>query len=128
MSLQYPVRITIKRLNALGKEVYPGGGVYCASKHAVDALTRTLRMELMDTQINVTSIDPGMVETEFSLVRFGGDKEKAANVYKGVEPLTGQDVAEAIVFAASRRPNVQIASMTIFPTAQSGATSVYRKQ
>ncbi|KAJ3112348.1 hypothetical protein HK098_008151, partial [Nowakowskiella sp. JEL0407] len=93
----------LKRLNSghiinissiSGREVYPGGGVYCATKHAVDAITRTLRMELVDTPINVTSIDPGMVETEFSVVRYGGDVDKAKNVYKGVEPLTGQDIAE----------------------------------
>ncbi|TPX41836.1 hypothetical protein SeLEV6574_g05902 [Synchytrium endobioticum] len=109
-----------------GREVYPGGGVYCATKHAVDALTRSLRMELVSTPINVTGIDPGLVETEFSIVRFGGDKSKADAVYKGVQPLTGQDVAECIVFAASRPPHVQLAHMTVFPSAQAAATTVHR--
>ncbi|KAI8814568.1 hypothetical protein BJ742DRAFT_786011 [Cladochytrium replicatum] len=110
-----------------GKEVYPGGGAYCASKHAVDALTRTLRMELIDTAINVTSIDPGMVKTEFSTVRFGGDNQKADAVYAGVDYLTGEDIADGIVFCASRPPHVQIASMTIFPTQQASVTHVHRQ-
>ncbi|KAJ3092914.1 hypothetical protein HK102_000457 [Quaeritorhiza haematococci] len=109
-----------------GTQVYPGGGVYCATKHAVDAMTRTLRMELVDTPINVTSIDPGMVETEFSVVRFGGDKQQADKVYEGLQPLTGQDIAETIVFAASRPPHVQIASMVVFPTSQAAVTTVSR--
>ncbi|KAI8823759.1 uncharacterized protein EV422DRAFT_522247 [Fimicolochytrium jonesii] len=110
-----------------GREVYPGGGVYCASKHAVDALTRTLRMELVDSPINVTSIDPGAVETEFSMIRFGGDKAKADAVYKGFTPLSGTDIAETVVFAASRPPHVQIASMLVLPSAQAAATMVARK-
>ncbi|TPX34920.1 hypothetical protein SmJEL517_g02596 [Synchytrium microbalum] len=110
-----------------GREAYPGGGVYCASKHAVDAITRSLRMELISTPINVTGIDPGMVETEFSVVRFAGDKAKADAVYKGVDPLTGTDIAECIVFAASRPPHVQLAHMTVFPSAQGAATLVYRR-
>ncbi|KAJ3291941.1 hypothetical protein HK104_005697 [Borealophlyctis nickersoniae] len=117
-----------------GREVYPGGGVYCASKHAVDALTRTLRLELVDTPLNVTSIEPGMVETEFSVVRFRGDKAKADSVYAGVEPLTGKDIAEVrilivtVVFAANRPPHVQIASMLVLPTAQAAVHSVARKK
>ncbi|KAJ3166518.1 hypothetical protein HDU88_003387 [Geranomyces variabilis] len=110
-----------------GREVYPGGGVYCASKHAVDALTRTLRMELYDTPINVTSVDPGLVETEFSIVRFRGDKAKADSVYKGMSPLTPSDVAETVVFAASRPPHVQVASVLLLPSAQASATMVSRK-
>ncbi|KAI9333353.1 hypothetical protein DFJ73DRAFT_854465 [Zopfochytrium polystomum] len=110
-----------------GTQVYPGGGVYCASKHAVDALTRTLRLELVATGINVTSIDPGMVETEFSIVRFAGDKAKADKVYEGIEPLTGEDVAETVVFVASRPPHVNIASMLVLPTNQAAVHSVHRK-
>ncbi|KAJ3320333.1 hypothetical protein HDV06_005364 [Boothiomyces sp. JEL0866] len=110
-----------------GTEAYPNGSIYCATKHAVCAMTKSLRHELVSTPINVISIEPGMVETEFSVIRFGGDKEKADNVYKGLEPLTGQDIAETVVFATSRPPHVQIASMVVFPTNQSAATTVYRK-
>jgi NADP-dependent 3-hydroxy acid dehydrogenase YdfG len=110
-----------------GTEAYPNGSIYCGTKHAVNAITKSLRHELIDTKINVTSIEPGLVETEFSVIRFGGDKEKADAVYKGMEPLTGSDIAEAVVFATSRKPHVQIASMVIFPTNQSAATSVFRK-
>ncbi|KAL3899934.1 MAG: hypothetical protein SGCHY_001700 [Lobulomycetales sp.] len=110
-----------------GKETYAKGGVYSATKHAVDALTRTLREELIDTAINVTSIDPGLVETEFSLVRLG-DQSQADAVYKGLSspPLTGQDIAESVVFAATRKPHVQIAQMVIFPTCQAGVRTVSR--
>ncbi|KAJ3227073.1 hypothetical protein HK099_003526 [Clydaea vesicula] len=112
-----------------GRETYPGGGIYCASKHAVDAITNTLRKELVSTALNVTSIDPGLVETEFSEVRLQ-DKTKAANVYKSLSspPLTGQDIAETIVFTASRPPHVQIAAVTIFPTCQAACTVVDRKK
>ncbi|XJO72232.1 hypothetical protein BDV3_003376 [Batrachochytrium dendrobatidis] len=81
-----------------GTQAYPGGSIYCATKHAVDAMTRSLRMELVATPINVTSIDPGLVETEFSMVRFGGDKEKAAVPYKGLTPLTAEDIAEVSLY------------------------------
>ena len=110
-----------------GTQVYPNGGVYCASKHAVDALTRTLRLELVHTKINVTSIDPGLVETEFSIVRFQGDKSKADAVYKGLEPLTAKDVAECVVFAATRPAHVQVASMVLFPTHQAAVNVVHRE-
>lgn len=110
-----------------GKEAYPGGGIYCASKHAVDAITRSLRMELVDTSINVSSVEPGMVETEFSVVRFRGDQLKADNVYKGMQPLTAQDIAETIIFIAGRPPHVQIGNMTIFPSAQAAVHIVSRK-
>ena len=109
-----------------GTEAYAGGSVYCASKHAVDAITRSLRMELVNTPINVSSIDPGLVETEFSVVRFRGDKLRADAVYKGLRPLTGVDIAETVVFVAGRPPHVQIASMVVFPTNQAAATTVYR--
>ncbi|KAI8930282.1 hypothetical protein BC831DRAFT_395298 [Entophlyctis helioformis] len=109
-----------------GTEAYPGGGIYCASKHAVDAITRSLRMELISTNINVTSIEPGLVETEFSVVRFGGDKSRADSVYKGLVPLNGTDIAETIVFATSRRPHVQISSMVVFPTRQASVAHIHR--
>ncbi|KAH6597919.1 hypothetical protein BASA50_004074 [Batrachochytrium salamandrivorans] len=96
--------------------------------YQLDAITRTLRMELVATSINVASVDPGLVETEFSMVRFGGDKDKAAAPYKGLIPLTGQDIAENIVFIASRRPHVQISHMQILPTSQASVTLINREQ
>ncbi len=111
-----------------GHEVYPGGNVYCATKHAVDALTKGLRIDLVDTPIRVSSVDPGLVETEFSIVRFKGDTERAKNVYQGLQPLTGEDIAETIIFIVSRPPHVQIADVIIFPTAQATATIVHREQ
>jgi NADP-dependent 3-hydroxy acid dehydrogenase YdfG len=110
-----------------GHEVYPGGAAYCASKHAVDALTKGLRMDLLGTPLRVCTVDPGLVETEFSIVRFHGDKELADNVYKGMRPLTGDDVAETIYYCASRPPHIQIAEVIMFPTAQRSATMVSRK-
>jgi len=110
-----------------GREGYPGGSIYCATKAAVRAFTQSLRAELNDTPIRVIEIDPGQVETEFSVVRFKGDKTKADAVYKGVEPLTGQDIAEVIVFAASRRARVVLADVLIFPSHQSSATTMHRK-
>ncbi|CAO3613161.1 unnamed protein product [Mucor hiemalis] len=110
-----------------GKESYPGGSIYCGSKHAVDAITKSLLFELMDTPIRVSQICPGMVNTEFSTVRFKGDKGRADGVYKGVEPLVGQDIAELVTFTASRPAHVNICDMLVFPTAQAAATTVYRK-
>jgi 3-hydroxy acid dehydrogenase / malonic semialdehyde reductase len=110
-----------------GHEVYPGGNVYCASKFAVDALTKGMRMDLVDTPIRVTTVDPGMVETEFSEVRFYGDTERAKNVYKGIAPLTGDDVADAVVWASTRPDNVQIAQIVIVPQAQASAMVNFRK-
>ena len=109
-----------------GREAYPKGAVYCASKHAVYAITKSLRMDLIDKNIRVSTIDPGMVETEFSKVRFRGDEEKAANVYKGLTPLTGKDIAEAIVFIASRPKHVNIGEVVILPSRQASATVAYR--
>ena len=109
-----------------GHEVYPGGNVYCATKHAVDALTKGLRIDLVDTPIRVSSVDPGMVETEFSIVRFKGDAERAKNVYKGFQPLTAEDIAETILFIVTRPPHVQIADVIIFPTAQASGMIVHR--
>lgn len=110
-----------------GREPYPGGGIYCATKAAVKSFTEALRKELISTRIRIIEIDPGQVETEFSVVRFYGDKSKADAVYAGCEPLTGDDIAEVIVFAAGRRENVVIADTLIFPSHQAGATSMHRK-
>jgi NADP-dependent 3-hydroxy acid dehydrogenase YdfG len=109
-----------------GFEVYPGGGGYTAVKHAVNALTRTLRLELNGEPIRITEIAPGMVETEFSLVRFGGDAERAAGVYQGVTPLTAQDVAEIIAFAVTRPAHVDIDHVVVRPVAQAAAHLVHR--
>lgn len=111
-----------------GREVYPGGAVYCATKHAVAAITRGLRIDLLGTSVRVSSIDPGMVETEFSIVRFHGDRERAAGVYEGVQPLTAEDVADAIVYAATRPQHVNVDEILVMATAQSGATRVVREE
>jgi len=110
-----------------GKEVYPNGGVYCASKFAVDALTKGMRLDLNPFGIKVTAIHPGLVETEFSLVRFKGDIEKAAAVYKGIEPLTGHDVAEIIYYVLSAPDHVVLADIVVFPKAQASSTLVKRE-
>lgn len=109
-----------------GKEVYPMGNVYCASKHAVDAITKSLRMELVDTPVKVSTIDPGLVETEFSLVRYRGNEEKAKTAYKGLNPLTPEDIAEAIIFTATRNDNFVVAEMTLFPKAQASVRDIVR--
>jgi len=109
-----------------GKEVYPNGNVYCATKHAVDALNKGMRMDLLPYGIKVTAINPGMVETEFSVVRFKGDENKAKKVYEGLEPLLADDIAEAIWFVVSRPAHVNINDMLIMPTAQASATLVQR--
>ncbi|EEH22640.2 hypothetical protein PABG_04851 [Paracoccidioides brasiliensis Pb03] len=101
-----------------GREAYPGGSIYCATKAAVRSFTDALRKELVATRIRVIEIDPGQVETEFSVVRFYGDKAKADAVYAGCEPLTGDDIAEVVVFAAGRRENVVIADTLVFPQHQ----------
>ncbi len=111
-----------------GKEVYPKGNVYCATKYAVDALTKGMRIDLVDKGIKVTAVHPGMVETEFSEVRFKGDKERAAAVYHNLEPLLAEDIAEAIWFAVSRPKHVNINDMLIMPTAQANATTMVRNQ
>lgn len=109
-----------------GKEVYPNGNVYCASKFAVDALSQGMRMDLNQYGIRVGQINPGLVETEFSQVRFKGDNERAANVYKGLQPLSPEDIAEVIVFMVTRPAHVNIADLMILPTAQASATIVKR--
>ncbi len=109
-----------------GKEVYANGNVYCASKFAVDALTRGMRIDLNSAGIKVTAIQPGMVETEFSLVRFKGDAERAAAAYKGLTALKGEDIADLILFAITRPPHVVVADLVVFPVAQASATVVKR--
>jgi NADP-dependent 3-hydroxy acid dehydrogenase YdfG len=110
-----------------GIEVYPGGGGYTAAKHAAHAVTQTLRLELLGKPIRVTEIAPGLVETEFSLVRYGGDAEKAGEVYEGVRPLTAEDVADAIAFVVTRPPHVDIDYLAIKPRDQATARDVYRR-
>lgn len=109
-----------------GREVYPNGNVYCATKFSVFAISKALRLELYDKNIRATTIDPGMVETDFSLVRFKGDAERAANVYKGLTPLAPEDIADAIVYCATRPPHVNISEMVIYPTEQANTTTVKR--
>ena len=108
-------------------EVYEGGSVYAASKHAALAISQTLRLELLGKPIRVTAISPGLTETEFSLVRFSGDEQKAKNVYAGVQPLVAEDIAECIVFAASRPPHVDIDEMIIRPIDQAAVGKVNRR-
>ncbi|RAH69687.1 SDR family oxidoreductase [Aspergillus aculeatinus CBS 121060] len=110
-----------------GREPYPGGSIYCATKAAVRSFTDALRKELIATRIRIIEIDPGQVETEFSVVRFYGDKEKADAVYAGCEPLTPDDIAEVVVFAAGRRENVVIADTLIFPSHQASPGIMHRK-
>ncbi|MFD1673352.1 SDR family NAD(P)-dependent oxidoreductase [Alicyclobacillus fodiniaquatilis] len=110
-----------------GHEAYAGGGVYCASKFAVRAITGALRQELLGKPIRITSIDPGMVETEFSVVRYHGDNDKAAQVYEGVRPLTAEDVADCILFAATRKAHVNIDEMIVKTIDQADAKRVARK-
>jgi 3-hydroxy acid dehydrogenase/malonic semialdehyde reductase len=105
-----------------GKEVYPNGNVYCASKHAVDALTQGMRMDLLKHGIKVSGIHPGLVETEFSLVRFKGDEDRAKSVYQGFTPLYAEDIADVILFTVTRPAHVNVADMLIFPAAQASAT------
>lgn len=111
-----------------GHETYPGGAVYCASKAAVDRITTGLRMDLLGTGVRVSTVAPGMVETEFSVVRFHGDAERAAQVYAGTKPLTADDVAETIVWVADRPPHVQVAEVILLPTDQATATMVARRE
>lgn len=110
-----------------GKEIYPGGNVYCATKHAVDALSRAMRVDMLKHNIKVTNIAPGMVETEFSLVRYKGDAEAAKNVYQGITPLTNGDIADTILFAVTRPAHVCLNDIVIMPTAQASARDVNRR-
>jgi 3-hydroxy acid dehydrogenase / malonic semialdehyde reductase len=110
-----------------GKEVYANGNVYCASKHAVEAITKSMRLELNPYGIKVSSIAPGLVETEFSEVRFKGDVARAAQVYQGFTPLKAEDVAEAVLFMLNRPAHVNIADLTILPTAQASSSLVHKQ-
>lgn len=109
-----------------GRESYPGGNVYCATKAAVRGLTAGLRIDYVDTPIRISEIDPGMVETEFSIVRFHGDEDRAKNVYRGMKPLAGGDVADVVVFVATRPAHVNVAEVLLLPEAQASATIVRR--
>jgi 3-hydroxy acid dehydrogenase / malonic semialdehyde reductase len=109
-----------------GHEPYPNGAVYCASKAAVNSITQSMRMDLLGTGVRVSTVDPGMVETEFSTVRFHGDAERAAEVYQHVTPLTPDDVAEAVVWVADRPAHVQMAQVVILPTDQAAATMIHK--
>ena len=110
-----------------GDAAYPGGSVYCATKAAVKALSDGLRIDLVDTPLRVTNIKPGLVETNFSVVRFRGDKERADNVYRGIKPLTGDDIAEVAYFAASAPEHMQVAEILVMPTYQATGTIVSKK-
>ncbi|OFY83883.1 MAG: NAD(P)-dependent oxidoreductase [Bacteroidetes bacterium RIFCSPLOWO2_12_FULL_35_15] len=110
-----------------GKEVYANGNVYCATKFAVDALNKSMRIDLLPHNIKVTAINPGMVETEFSIVRFKGDVERAKNAYKGIQPLVAEDIAETIYWVATRPAHVNINDIVIVAAAQANATIAIRK-
>lgn len=110
-----------------GRELYPGGNVYCATKFAVRALTRALKIDLLGTKVRVTTIDPGMVETGFSEVRFKGDIDRAKKVYEGMTPLTGGDIADAVHWCVTRPDRFNVLEMVVIPTDQSSATHVHRK-
>jgi len=110
-----------------GKEAYPGGNVYCGTKHAVEAITKGMRIDLLPHNIRVSSIAPGMVETEFSLVRFKGDENKAEQVYEGFSPLKAEDIADSLLFIATRPEHVSINDILIMPSAQASARDVNRK-
>ncbi|HHQ47803.1 MAG TPA: SDR family NAD(P)-dependent oxidoreductase, partial [Acidobacteria bacterium] len=110
-----------------GHEVYPSGNVYCATKHAVAALTRAMGIDLLGTGVRVSSVDPGMVETEFSMVRFHGDEARARGVYEGLEPLHPEDVAEAVLFCATRPPHANVRELILMPSAQATAVHVHRE-
>ncbi|MEO1051692.1 MAG: SDR family NAD(P)-dependent oxidoreductase [Bacteroidota bacterium] len=110
-----------------GKEVYPNGNVYCASKHAVDAINNGMRLDLNQHGIKVTVINPGLVETEFSLVRFKGDETRAEGIYQGFEALQAKDIAETILFVVTRPKHVNISDMVVFPTAQASSTMVNKQ-
>lgn len=109
-----------------GHEVYPNGTVYCATKHAVGALTRGIKMDVNHTDIRVSSIDPGMVATEFSYVRYAGNQQRADDVYQNMTPLTAEDIADAVIYTATRPLHVNVSQMLILPTDQASATQVKR--
>ena len=111
-----------------GHDVYPAGNIYAATKFAVKALSQSTRYDVLDKGIKVSSVDPGMVETEFSLVRFSGDKERAKKVYTGIKPLIAKDVAETVLFCATRPQNVNINQVILTPLAQASSTQLIRKE
>ncbi len=111
-----------------GHEVYPKGNVYCATKHAVGAITRGMQLDLLGTGVRTTTVDPGLVETEFSAVRFRGDTERAASVYGDTLPLTPDDVADAVLYCATRPPHVNVHEMLLMPSVQASATMVLRSE
>jgi NADP-dependent 3-hydroxy acid dehydrogenase YdfG len=110
-----------------GKKMYPNGAVYCATKHAVKALSEGMRMDLLPYGIRVTEVCPGAVETEFSLVRFKGDRQRADQVYAGFTPLTAEDIAETVWYAVAQPPHIDIQELLVMPTAQVDATMIHRK-
>lgn len=110
-----------------GKEVYPKGNVYCATKFAVDAITKSMRIDMLEHGIKVTSIDPGAAETEFSLVRFNGDEERAKKTYQGYEPLKGEDIADIVFFAATRPAHVVLNDIVVTCIAQANTQNFYKK-
>lgn len=110
-----------------GKEVYPNGNVYCATKHAVDALSKAMRIDMLPYGIKVTNVAPGLVETEFSMVRFKGDETRSSNVYQGMEPLTGKDIADVIWYVANTPAHVTINDILVMPTAQAASVHIHRE-
>ncbi len=110
-----------------GHETYPNGAVYCATKHAVAAINRGLAIDTLGTGVRASSVDPGLVETEFSIVRFDGDTEKADAVYQGLRPLTPDDVADAVLFCATRPPHANVREMILMPTDQAAAVHLHRE-
>ncbi len=110
-----------------GKEVYPNGNVYCATKHAVDALSKAMRIDMLPYGIKVTNVAPGLVETEFSMVRFKGDETRSTNVYQGMEPLTGKDIADVIWYVANTPAHVTINDILVMPTAQAASVHIHRE-
>jgi NADP-dependent 3-hydroxy acid dehydrogenase YdfG len=122
-------RGTVVHLGSIaGRQTYPGGNVYCATKYAVRALSEALRLDLLGTGVRVSTVDPGMVATEFSEVRFRGDRERAEAVYRGMRPLSAEDVAEVVLFVATRPPHVDLAEVLILPADQASATSIRRRE
>lgn len=110
-----------------GHQAYPGGNVYCATKAAVRSLSQAMKQDLLGTAVRVSEVDPGLVETEFSQVRFHGDQGRAAQVYRGVTPLTGMDIAEIVLFCVTRPPHVNVSEVLVVPTDQASATQVHRR-
>ena len=109
-----------------GRAYYAGGNVYCATKHAVKAISKTLRIDLMGTKIHVSEIAPGAVNTEFSTVRFAGDKQRADKVYEGFDPLLANDIADAILYCATRPPHVNVSTLEVYSTAQAYADKIHK--